>query len=431
MLASSNTFQSFKEKTRNALYEASNKGSSPFERWTSDSLKCLLISHNVQIRGSTQASQRTLARICDELFRDDFEGDEKDFVRVYTMESMLEMDKAARLIQWSYIEYRQRRNQPRSLKTLVIDVVAGNDDEFEHEHYLLRDRLEDGKLQIYDGDAEKGQISTEENCGGRMFYEDSGTEQCDHIQEIRTHYNDIVQQEDEAYYSQLGENDARGVYIDDAREGGSLDEFHQTYSEGAANGESYRGRRGRTREENSSSIRSNATIPTPKNSRESQSVQNPPDHIDYVLKKMPHTDSNKHIVGTEKAKGKSLDEELDIVWLKPSFKLAKEFEAKARPHRSGKSMKPYMCRSFSTGRHCMVGGCGEQLDLWNEGQISELAQFGSGITNYFKVCLHWYYIICLFITINQFMTIRLYANHSFKSGVAGQCLFLPLSTSLL
>ena len=36
----------------------------------------------------------------------------------------------------------------------------------------------------------------------------------------------------------------------------------------------------------------------------------------------------------------------------------------------------------------MIGGCGEQLDLWDEGQVSEFGQFGPGITNYFKF-LKW------------------------------------------
>ena len=49
-------------------------------------------------------------------------------------------------------------------------------------------------------------------------------------------------------------------------------------------------------------------------------------------------------------------------------------------------MNKYDWRRDTLGRHCMTGGCGEQLDLWNEGATSEFSQFGSGITNYFKVC---------------------------------------------
>ncbi|CAM9173090.1 unnamed protein product, partial [Chrysoparadoxa australica] len=38
----------------------------------------------------------------------------------------------------------------------------------------------------------------------------------------------------------------------------------------------------------------------------------------------------------------------------------------------------------TTGRFCMLGGCGEQLDLWDEGQFSTLAVHGAGVSNYFK-----------------------------------------------
>eukprot|EP00592_Proboscia_alata_P004168 CAMPEP_0194367442 /NCGR_PEP_ID=MMETSP0174-20130528/15518_1 /TAXON_ID=216777 /ORGANISM="Proboscia alata, Strain PI-D3" /LENGTH=832 /DNA_ID=CAMNT_0039143183 /DNA_START=91 /DNA_END=2586 /DNA_ORIENTATION=+ len=79
-----------------------------------------------------------------------------------------------------------------------------------------------------------------------------------------------------------------------------------------------------------------------------------------------------------------LGDELDAEWTKPSWKFAKQFEAMNRPHRAGESMKQYDWRRITLGRHCMFGGFGEQLDLWNEGKTSELAQFGSGITNYFK-----------------------------------------------
>ena len=81
-----------------------------------------------------------------------------------------------------------------------------------------------------------------------------------------------------------------------------------------------------------------------------------------------------------------LDEELDTVWRKPSWKFAKKFEAENRPHKSGKAMEKYSWKEVTLGRHCTMGGCGEQLDLWNEGATSEFSQFGSGITNYFKVC---------------------------------------------
>ncbi len=89
--------------------------------------------------------------------------------------------------------------------------------------------------------------------------------------------------------------------------------------------------------------------------------------------------------GIENEEGKEYDEEIMVEWRKPSWKYAKKYEQYNRPHRSGKNKSKYNWKKVTLGRHCTPGGCGEQLDLWNEGQISEFSQFGSGITNYFKV----------------------------------------------
>jgi len=85
------------------------------------------------------------------------------------------------------------------------------------------------------------------------------------------------------------------------------------------------------------------------------------------------------------ANNDNLDDEISIGWRKPSWKYAKKYEASVRPHRAGKSMQKYDWRKVTLGRHCVAGGCGEQFDLWNEGKTSEFGQFGSGVTNYFKV----------------------------------------------
>ena len=79
------------------------------------------------------------------------------------------------------------------------------------------------------------------------------------------------------------------------------------------------------------------------------------------------------------------DEEIEMEWRKPSWKRAIFVEADSRPHHAGEKMERYNWKTTTTGRHCIFSGCGEQLDLWDEGQLSEFTQFGSGITNYFKV----------------------------------------------
>ncbi|KAL7497202.1 hypothetical protein ACHAWT_005249 [Skeletonema menzelii] len=86
--------------------------------------------------------------------------------------------------------------------------------------------------------------------------------------------------------------------------------------------------------------------------------------------------------------GDDYDEEIEVEWRKPSWNFAKKFEAASRPHRAGKQMAKYNWKKTTLGRHCFAGGCGEQLDLWDEGRTSEFSQFGSGITNYFKF-LKW------------------------------------------
>ncbi|CAN0521505.1 unnamed protein product, partial [Ectocarpus sp. 12 AP-2014] len=42
-------------------------------------------------------------------------------------------------------------------------------------------------------------------------------------------------------------------------------------------------------------------------------------------------------------------------------------------------------REAAMGRYCFLGGCGEQLDLWDEGKMSQFAPFGAGVTSYFKL----------------------------------------------
>lgn len=89
------------------------------------------------------------------------------------------------------------------------------------------------------------------------------------------------------------------------------------------------------------------------------------------------------------------DEELNVEWRKASYRYAKRYDASSRPNRDG---KPYNWRQITLGRHCTYAGCGEQLDLWDEGTTSELSPFGSGITNYFKF-LKWCCWVMLVLSI--------------------------------
>ena len=44
-------------------------------------------------------------------------------------------------------------------------------------------------------------------------------------------------------------------------------------------------------------------------------------------------------------------------------------------------------------QHATQGGCGEQLDYWDEGQVSEYSQFGPGIVLYFKFIKWMYWVL--------------------------------------
>lgn len=89
---------------------------------------------------------------------------------------------------------------------------------------------------------------------------------------------------------------------------------------------------------------------------------------------------------------------MEFPWLAPDVELAKKYAEMNHPRKGGPGGPAFPLFSTTLGRYCVLGGCGEQLDLWDEGQVSELAVFGSGLTNYFK-CLKWqaWTTFCLFL----------------------------------
>ena len=480
-----NTFQSIKEKTKNVVREASNKGSC-FESWSSDSLKNLLIEYNVQVRGSKQATRRTLVRICDELIEGEFREDENDFMRVYTMEQMLQMDKAARMIQSGYFEYRQKQRQPRTWSNLVIDVVGSKGDE--PEHYTVQDC--DGEPSYYDEsrvhDVEQALMNGEQYNGHQSAYDEEDFV-CDEENSFDESYESRGDEQDEFGSTRRGLIDEEeGV---DEKEGASREQTQSDTMTGSYDEEiGCDDMNTQTNEEPNTTIISHEKKPEFASQKESSHGDCfPPEHIDEVVTTSRRRNSNKHsreldkpepsrrITGSNKHSREldkpdpsrritgpnkhsreldkrepsrritgpnkhsreldkreasrritgpnkhgreldkrepsrkitgHLDQELNAQWVKPSWRLAKEFEAENRPHRSGKEMKPYHWRKVTLGRHCTIGGCGEQLDLWDEGQMSEFAQFGSGITNYFKVCSK--YCIPILLRIKVWFAILIY-----------------------
>jgi len=74
----------------------------------------------------------------------------------------------------------------------------------------------------------------------------------------------------------------------------------------------------------------------------------------------------------------------DIPWSPPEVTLAKNYSNYVQPRKHRRKGLMYDFHKTTTGRYCCLDGLGEQFDLWEEGQVSEFAQYGSGVTNYFK-----------------------------------------------
>lgn len=83
----------------------------------------------------------------------------------------------------------------------------------------------------------------------------------------------------------------------------------------------------------------------------------------------------------KKRKGNNV---LDTPWVRPDTEKAMRFADYVQPRKGGKGGVKFDFSTTTTGRHCCLGNMGEQLDLWEEGQISEFGIYGSGVTNYFK-----------------------------------------------
>ncbi|CAM9253577.1 unnamed protein product, partial [Ectocarpus fasciculatus] len=104
---------------------------------------------------------------------------------------------------------------------------------------------------------------------------------------------------------------------------------------------------------------------------------------------------------------------LNDPWIPPSVAYAKEFADKNHPRQKVRShhgvleSKKYSVLNTTTGRFCSLGGMGEQCDMWEEGQASELGQFGPGITVYFKFVKYCFWS---FVTLSILYMVPLVGN---------------------
>jgi hypothetical protein len=254
-----------RQNARDVVSQARTAYISPYEEWTSDELRDLLVMYKVPIRDSANATHEMLVRICDEVFGEEIAESERDSIesRRLSLEDVIVMERAARMIQKAYF---RRKILKRSQSS-----------DFEYDELYMDYDFDDIELG-----------------------EESDFSSLDHTQ--------------------------------------------------------------------SSTSSQKSKAPVQKYRHHS------------ILRKINE-------------QGDDYDEEIEVEWRKPSWKFAKRHERMVRPHRAGKRMAPYDWKKVTLGRHCYAGGCGEQLDLWNEGRTSEFSQFGSGITNYFKVRTLWFCFI--------------------------------------
>jgi hypothetical protein len=109
---------------------------------------------------------------------------------------------------------------------------------------------------------------------------------------------------------------------------------------------------------------------------------------------------------------------LDQPFKMPSWDRARRSTDYLHPRKGGKGGARFQARSTYTGRHCSLGGCGEQCDLWQEGMVSEFGMFGSGITNYFKFVkwATWIFAILTIITLPELLT-NIYSNDYYSKAL--------------
>jgi hypothetical protein len=101
---------------------------------------------------------------------------------------------------------------------------------------------------------------------------------------------------------------------------------------------------------------------------------------------------------TAAAPKKKANNVLDTPWTKPDPEKAHRFADYVQPRKGGKGGAQFGFWDTTTGRHCCLGNMGEQLDLWEEGQISEFGIYGSGVTNYFKF-IKWCFWLFLVLAV--------------------------------
>ena len=282
---------SFKEKTKSAIRDVSHPRISQFHNWSDSSMRQLLVDNNIEIRGAAYAKHGTLVRICDDVFGPHAEIDHEaqNIEKKITIEDVVRIDKAARLIQKSFISSRKRVYEKKLQE--YNKRAFGFESRGEHDHNI--------------------------NTSNLRYTEHSSRSLCS-TQQVQNNDEHLLEHQS-MENKDLNEN---------CMQFKTFPSPSAPIDEEKCNSEN----------ERTLQCEEDEVLHTP-TSRTSKSG------IIFGSPKTPNRNSTLKRVRIEPA-----DRELEAEWVKPSWKYAKKFEAFSRPHRAGSKMKPYLMRD-SLGRY--------------------------------------------------------------------------------
>jgi len=107
---------------------------------------------------------------------------------------------------------------------------------------------------------------------------------------------------------------------------------------------------------------------------------------------------------------------LEQEWVPPSWEYARMYADCSHPRKGGVGGSEMSWLRTTTGRHCVTGHWGEQCDMFEEKQVSELSRYGPGITNYFKFLKWCFWIFTVLSCLNLPILILNTFGHSTEEG---------------
>ncbi|CAM9142203.1 unnamed protein product, partial [Ectocarpus fasciculatus] len=121
-----------------------------------------------------------------------------------------------------------------------------------------------------------------------------------------------------------------------------------------------------------------------------------------------------------------------LPWKKPTINKAVSNAEKYHPRLGYRgNFYKFDWLGTTTGRHCMLGGPGEQCDMWGEGTVSQFSKYGPGITNYFKF-VKWLFWVFVALSILQAVPIAFntYGEEEITDGTSIDFIFATTAGNL-